>query len=37
VVGAAERRRTDRQAWAQANPSINHTEVTENCITERAL
>jgi hypothetical protein len=29
--------RTDRQAWAQANPSLNHTEVTENCITERAL
>lgn len=29
--------RTDKQAWAQANPSINHTEVTENCITERAI
>lgn len=29
--------RNDRLAWAQANPSLNHTEVTENCITERAL
>ena len=30
-------RRTDRDAWAQANPSLNHTEVTEDCVTERAL
>jgi hypothetical protein len=29
--------RSDRQVWAQANPSMNHTEVTENCITERAI
>lgn len=30
-------KRTDRQAWAQANPSMNHTEVTEDCVTERAI
>jgi hypothetical protein len=29
--------RVDRQAWAQANPSLGHTEVTGNCVTERAL
>ena len=29
--------RNDVQALAQANPSLNHTEITENCITERAL
>ncbi len=29
--------RTDRGAWAQANPSLNHVEVTEDCVTERAL
>lgn len=29
--------RSDREAWALANPSLNHTEITENCITERAL
>jgi hypothetical protein len=29
--------RSDRNAWAQANPSLNHSEVTEDCITERAL
>lgn len=30
-------RRGDMTALAQANPSKDHTEVTENCITERAL
>ena len=30
-------KRTDRNAWAQANPSMNHTEVVENCVTERAI
>lgn len=30
-------KRTDRQAWAQANPSMNHTEITEDCVTERAI
>jgi hypothetical protein len=29
--------RTDVDAWAQANPSLNHTEVVENCVTTRAL
>lgn len=29
--------RTDMTAIAQANPSMNHFEVTENCITERVL
>lgn len=30
-------KRTDRTAWAQANPSMNHTDVVENCVTERAI
>lgn len=30
-------KRTDRDAWAQANPSLNHTEIVENCVTERAI
>ncbi len=30
-------KRTDRTAWAQANPSLNHVEVVENCVTERAI
>ena len=30
-------RRSDRQAWAQANGSMNHTEVAEDVITERAI
>lgn len=30
-------KRNDMAALAQANPSKDHTEVTENCITERAL
>jgi hypothetical protein len=30
-------RRNDLVAVAQANPSINHVEVTEDCVTERAL
>lgn len=30
-------KRTDREAWAQSNPSLNHTEVTPDCVTERAL
>ena len=29
--------RSDRNGWAQANPSMNHTDVVENCITEKAL
>jgi hypothetical protein len=29
--------RADRQGWAQANPSLNHSDVVENCITERTL
>jgi hypothetical protein len=41
-AGLSGRRRRARaattwQALAQANPSKDHTEVTENCITERAL
>lgn len=30
-------KRTDRAAWAQANPSMNHTDIVENCITVRAI
>lgn len=30
-------KRTDRHAWAQANPSLNHTEIVENCVTERTI
>ena len=30
-------KRTDRTAWAQANPSLNHTDIVENCVTERAV
>ena len=30
-------RRSDMAAWAQANPSMNHTDVTEDCVTTRAL
>ena len=30
-------KRTDRKAWAQANPSMNHTDIVENCVTERAI
>lgn len=30
-------KRTDREAWAQSNPSLNHTEIVENCVTERAI
>ena len=30
-------KRTDRNAWAQANPSMNHTDIVENCVTERAI
>lgn len=30
-------KRTDRTAWAQANPSLNHTDIVENCVTERAI
>jgi len=30
-------KRTDRGAWAQANPSMNHTDIVENCVTERAI
>jgi len=29
--------RTDRQAWAQANGSMNHTGVVSDCVTERAI
>jgi len=34
---APDAKRTDRNAWAQANPSLNHTDVVENCVTERAI
>lgn len=30
-------KRTDRDAWAQANPSLNHVEVIANCVTEKTL
>ena len=30
-------KRTDREAWAQANPSLGHTDIVENCVTERAI
>lgn len=30
-------KRTDRNAWAQANGSMNHTDVVEDCVTERAI
>lgn len=30
-------KRTDREAWAQANPSLNHVDIAENCVTERAI
>jgi len=30
-------KRTDKQAWAQANPSLNHTDIVANCVTERAI
>jgi hypothetical protein len=29
--------RTDREAWAQANPAMNHTECVEDCVTDRAI
>lgn len=29
--------RNDRRGWAQANPSMNYTELVENVITERAI
>ena len=34
---APSAKRTDRNAWAQANPSLNHTDIVENCVTERAI
>lgn len=34
---APNARRSDIAAWAQANPSLNHVEVTENTVTTRAL
>jgi hypothetical protein len=30
-------KRSDMEALAQANPSKDHTEITENCVTERSL
>lgn len=30
-------RRNDPEAWAQANPSLNHVDVVENCVTERVI
>jgi hypothetical protein len=30
-------KRSDRAAWAQANGSMNHTEVSPDCITDRAI
>jgi hypothetical protein len=29
--------RTDREAWAQSNPSMNHTECVEDCVTDIAI
>jgi hypothetical protein len=29
--------RSDRTGWAQSMPSMNHTDIAENCITERAI
>ncbi len=29
--------RRDPRGWAQSNPSLNHTEVTRNCITTRVM
>lgn len=29
--------RTDREAWAQANPSMNHTECVADCVTDIAI
>jgi hypothetical protein len=29
--------RTDRTAWAQANPAMNHTECVADCVTDRAV
>lgn len=29
--------RGDPEGWVHANPSLNHTELVENCITERAI
>lgn len=29
--------RNDREGWAQANPSMNHTDVVEDVITDRAI
>jgi hypothetical protein len=30
-------KRTDQRAWAMANPSMNHTDVTPDCVTDRSL
>lgn len=29
--------RTDQGAWGQSNPSMNHTEIVTNCVTDRAI
>jgi len=34
---APDARRTDMDAWRAANPSLNHTEITADCVTTRAL
>lgn len=34
---APGRHRADREGWAEANPSMNHTDVVEYCITDRAI
>lgn len=34
---APDSKRTDIDALAQANPSMNHTDIVEDCVTERAL
>lgn len=30
-------KRTDVRAWAQANPSMNHTDIVADCVTDRAI
>ncbi|MCV7255329.1 terminase [Mycobacterium hackensackense] len=30
-------KRTDPNAWAQANPSMNHTDIVPECVTDRAI
>lgn len=30
-------KRTDRRAWAQANPSMDHTDIVPDCVTQRVI